>query len=325
MAIPSSVIKRFVIAGIVIPIVLICFTYKPALCALAAFLCWFGMEEFILLRTCIIWNTQPEVTNKVDQYQLPPKLRPLKDRLHMWLKQILAVLLVIIPFIYYTNETVWLFMMFSYMSGLITLTMFGLLRAPAKPQDKQLGFWDSIQAPLMKDDLFTFCLDVLGIFYIGGGFSMAPILLHYDPLFLLMILFSNWLSDAFAMFFGKNFGKHKLHERLSPNKTVEGAVGAILGAIFNAHFTRQLFIWLPLQSWLSLPAHYVLPSMTWFTLNGLFIGICSIIGDLVESYLKRVASVKDSGNLFREHGGVLDRVDGLIFTFPIMYTLYKLF
>ena len=120
--------------------------------------------------------------------------------------------------------------------------------------------------------------------------------------FLLSVIF---LSDTGAFYFGRTFGKHKLYASVSPGKTWEGAFGglfcSLLAAFLFPHF---------LQSF----------SFTW-TLIGLAGGlsIAGQIGDLAESMLKRRYEVKDSGSLLPGHGGLLDRIDGLLFAIPIMY------
>lgn len=127
---------------------------------------------------------------------------------------------------------------------------------------------------------------------------------------MLLLLTATWASDTFAYFVGRAIGKHKLAPLLSPKKTVEGAVGGLLGAVLIGYlfgtFNPQL-------------------NMTAVILLGVLIGIASLMGDLVESAFKRQAKVKDSSQIIPGHGGVLDRFDSLLLTAPLVYYVVKLF
>lgn len=118
-----------------------------------------------------------------------------------------------------------------------------------------------------------------------------------------------WCGDTAAIFVGKAFGKHKLAPKISPNKTWEGSIGNLVACLV-ASFTLGHFLKIPMLASLLL---------------GLNTGILGQAGDLFESYLKREAGVKDSGTLLPGHGGVLDRLDSLLFTAPIsLLILYLL-
>jgi len=126
-----------------------------------------------------------------------------------------------------------------------------------------------------------------------------------DKFLLLISFIIVWISDIFAYFIGKLYGKTKLAPNVSPGKTVEGVYGA-----FFANFFLILILALGFDySFLSL------------SLLCLIIIPLSILGDLFESLLKREASLKNSGNLIPGHGGVLDRIDGLCFTLPVISCL----
>ena len=127
---------------------------------------------------------------------------------------------------------------------------------------------------------------------------------------LLLLLIATWASDTFAYFVGRAIGKHKLAPLLSPKKTVEGAMGGVLGASLTALVFVKLVPGLPLWP---------------VVLLGALIGLASLLGDLVESALKRQAGVKDSGNIIPGHGGMLDRFDSLLFTAPLVYYIVNLF
>jgi len=112
-------------------------------------------------------------------------------------------------------------------------------------------------------------------------------------------------SDTLAFFVGRALGRHKLAPHISPGKTVEGALGGLLGGVAGALAVRA---WgLP-----ELPLSHAL-------LLGALVAAFGILGDLVESLLKRWAGVKDSGGVFPGHGGMLDRLDSLLFGAPVLY------
>lgn len=121
-------------------------------------------------------------------------------------------------------------------------------------------------------------------------------------LLLLAIVMS---SDTFAYFAGSAFGRHKLAPRVSPGKTVEGLAGGIVGGIVGALVVRQL----------GLPAVPIAAAVV----LGIVVSAFGVTGDLVESLMKRWSGVKDSGRLFPGHGGMLDRLDSLLFGAPVLY------
>ncbi|MEG0797587.1 MAG: phosphatidate cytidylyltransferase [Acidaminococcaceae bacterium] len=130
--------------------------------------------------------------------------------------------------------------------------------------------------------------------------------------FLWLVLLGTWASDTFAYFFGCAFGKHRLCPEVSPKKSIEGAVAGFIGCV--------LVITALGSEVLALNSFKVI-------LLAVLIGIFAPLGDLVESLLKRSFGVKDSGNVFPGHGGVLDRFDSLLFAVPIAYyfILYNFF
>ncbi|SHI78129.1 phosphatidate cytidylyltransferase [Desulfatibacillum alkenivorans DSM 16219] len=122
---------------------------------------------------------------------------------------------------------------------------------------------------------------------------------------LFFILFLAFISDTGAYYAGKTFGKHKLIPNLSPNKTVEGSIGSIFADLIVVSVFKLTL--LPTIPWLVVP---VLAASA---------AIATQLGDLFESMLKRSLDVKDSGTIFPGHGGMLDRIDGLLFTGPVVY------
>lgn len=151
---------------------------------------------------------------------------------------------------------------------------------------------------------------LLGALYLGAlGGSLAALRLlrpiedgAWRVTLLLAIIMA---SDTFAFFVGHALGRHRLAPQLSPGKTVEGALGGLLGGVLGALLVRVLGLpALPLPHALAL---------------GAGVAVLGIVGDLDESLLKRWAGVKDSGALFPGHGGMLDRLDSLLFGAPVLY------
>ncbi len=122
---------------------------------------------------------------------------------------------------------------------------------------------------------------------------------------LLLLFASLWLGDTAAMFFGKSFGRHKLAPTVSPNKTVEGFLGGLVGYLVAAMIVK--IFWLT-----SVPAYH-------FVVIALLLGLFGQLGDLVESLWKRSLGIKDSSHIIPGHGGVLDRFDSLLFSAPVLY------
>ncbi len=128
---------------------------------------------------------------------------------------------------------------------------------------------------------------------------------------LLSILMIAWIADTGAYFVGKKFGRHKLSPAISPGKSLEGAIG---GLIF-------VLIYLLILKYYNLTIYlYNYSAVFKF---GLILCTVSIIGDLIESWFKRVAGVKDSGNILPGHGGVFDRVDSLVAVLAIAFALIR--
>jgi len=119
-----------------------------------------------------------------------------------------------------------------------------------------------------------------------------------------------WVSDTFAYFLGKAIGRRKLIPTVSPGKTVEGSAAGLVGCLLVGALAGGLV----LNGWLGLPVGWLEGALA-----GGIISVVAQIGDLAESLLKREAGVKDSGTLFPGHGGILDRLDALFFSFPVGY------
>lgn len=148
---------------------------------------------------------------------------------------------------------------------------------------------------------------LFGVLYIGAGFHYMAFSRWAENGFLisLLIFACIWLTDAGAYFVGSWIGKHKLIPKISPNKTVEGAVGGLILSVLAA--TAFAF----------LAPGTVDPR--WAPLLGAVIGILSQVGDLIQSAYKRHYGVKDSGRILPGHGGVLDRCDSWLIVFPFVW------
>ncbi|MBI5827869.1 MAG: phosphatidate cytidylyltransferase, partial [Deltaproteobacteria bacterium] len=158
----------------------------------------------------------------------------------------------------------------------------------------------------LKDRATDIACKTMGVVYIALPFSyLIPLRrLEGGQWWILFLLALVWSNDTFAYITGKAVGSHKLTS-ISPKKTVEGAVGGVIGGgvaagLFNFFFDMGL----------SYAAVAVL---------SVVVGLIALVGDLAESLLKRAAGVKDSGSILPGHGGILDRVDSLLFPIPLLY------
>ena len=154
-------------------------------------------------------------------------------------------------------------------------------------------------------------LSILGALgYVGGLFSIFSLLTHlpgdWGRWSILIAFFTVWPGDTFAYFAGRAIGGEKLYPRVSPKKTWAGAFGGLFGSVFGLFVLRA--IWVPEEA---------LPTELCIGL-GLACGVLEQAGDLCESLFKRSFGVKDSGSLLPGHGGVLDRLDGLLFAGPVL-------
>jgi len=148
---------------------------------------------------------------------------------------------------------------------------------------------------------------LLGVLYVGlllGHFILTRALPSGEWL-IFFVISVTWAGDTGAFYAGRTFGRRKLAPRISPNKTVEGLVGGLALSVLAAFIARYWFV--PSFS----PADCVA--------LGLLLSLAGMLGDLTESAFKRSAGVKDSGSLIPGHGGMLDRIDSLLFAAPTFY------
>lgn len=158
-----------------------------------------------------------------------------------------------------------------------------------------------------------FKMEPVGLYWRYGVAMMLTIptglavleLRHQSPWLLTAALLLVCLADICAYFTGRAIGKHKLAPEISPGKTWEGAIGAVVGV--------QIYC---LALWVLVPGIRNTLNLFWVIILGLVYVLVSIMGDLFESLIKREAGVKDSGTLLPGHGGVLDRVDSMLAYFP---------
>ncbi len=145
-------------------------------------------------------------------------------------------------------------------------------------------------------------------FYIIGGFVFTILLPssqgEYTSYLVASVFALIWINDTFAFIVGKSIGKHKLLERISPKKTVEGFIGGLVFSCIASVFIYKFTELLSIQLWITV---------------AIVTSVFGTLGDLIQSQLKRQAGVKDSGQLMPGHGGIYDRLDSVIFASPFIY------
>ncbi|MBI2883148.1 MAG: phosphatidate cytidylyltransferase [Candidatus Methylomirabilis oxyfera] len=148
---------------------------------------------------------------------------------------------------------------------------------------------------------------LLGLIYVAGLMSFPALLRAMEPgrTYIFYLVFVTWAGDTGAFYVGSTMGKRLLCPSVSPRKTVEGSVGGLICSVLASGLARLWF-------WEGLGAVEVVAM-------GLGLGVMGQVGDLCESMLKRSFGVKDTGALIPGHGGLLDRVDSLLFTGPVLY------
>lgn len=164
------------------------------------------------------------------------------------------------------------------------------------------------QESIKKENVNRDIIRGVSVLLLGEIFIVLPLFYLYllkdvDTIFPLLLILSLWASDIAAYFLGKNFGKKLLVPRISPKKTYVGLLGAIIGPMITMAFSSKFMGTGIIES----------------TIIGAFIGLLGQIGDIFESTGKRICDVKDSSSLLPGHGGMLDRIDSLIFTAPFLY------
>jgi len=207
-----------------------------------------------------------------------------------------------IPFQYYWIAMSWYSMFLIFIPVYVFLFM--PLRMVFLGDPK--GFLRSVGSLHWGIMMMVYCMSCIAALYIltpGKNPTGAPGLILY-------LLFLNQFNDAAQFFFGKRFGRHKIIPTVSPNKTVEGFFGGVIST------TALAVLLAPLLT----PANY-----THAIALGIIISVAGFIGDVVMSSLKRDLGIKDTGQLLPGHGGLLDRIDSLLFTTPIYFHFINYF
>lgn len=162
-----------------------------------------------------------------------------------------------------------------------------------------------------KLNIIDFAITVSGIVYVAFFFFYILLIKKYDSNFFIWYVFIlAWVTDTSAYFAGVFLGKHKLIPEISPKKTVEGAIGGVIGTTIVSAAYAYMFN----------------PSfLYWALVLGIVGSILSQIGDLIASGIKRYLGIKDYGNIMPGHGGVLDRFDSILITTPVVYYFMRIF
>lgn len=173
----------------------------------------------------------------------------------------------------------------------------------------------------MEKALISGSATVLGVLYVAllAGFLIGVRMLsdvetgigHVAPKLITTFLAMVMLTDTGAYYTGRTLGKHKLSPKVSPGKTIEGAIGGLIAGILAGPLCRAIFF----------PEIPLIHSV----ILGAAVSVTGQIGDLVESMLKRGSQVKDSSNLLPGHGGMLDRLDSILFAAPLIYYYSRIF
>jgi len=210
----------------------------------------------------------------------------------------------------------------------LALGMLALVSLAPDPRLEQYGWYGLFMAlpvfviatilliPILRDrskgQLQEVSLAILGFIYFGWMFMHLGFLANTPQAYgyLLFLAFAVEINDISAYTFGKLFGKRKLREEISPNKTMAGFAWAF-----------GISLALPWLLWFSFP-HF---DPLHLILTGIIVGLGGQLGDLVISYIKRDIGIKDMGTTIKGHGGILDRVDSMIFVAPIFFHMVRWF
>lgn len=250
-----------------------------------------------------------------------------------WFFAVAIILLALLAWREYGNMLLQKNIVIGGFSGAIVILLLLLSAWCGNSEEIILALWISILWTLLRtlrtwksinQSFVPAAFSLFGVIYIGFSF-MHLILLRdisstvYDStgsfyhvnvgtVYLWVAFLATWASDTFAYFVGSAIGRHKLAPEISPNKSIEGFVGGLVGAVLAViifgHFTAIPMI------------HRII--------TGMIVGLIGPIGDLAESALKRFCRVKDSGSLLPGHGGVLDRFDSILLSVPAIYYYVRL-
>ena len=167
--------------------------------------------------------------------------------------------------------------------------------------------WSVFQDYNLKSSFQSASGNFGALFFLGIPLSIASNIQSRNPMELVLLLLILWAGDSGAYLVGRKFGKHKIFPYISPQKSLEGYIAGLLCSLLTALFLGTCFF----PTW---PLFYL-------ACIGILLGILGGLGDLFESALKRNAAIKDSSHLIPGHGGLLDRLDSLLFALPAYYIL----
>lgn len=179
----------------------------------------------------------------------------------------------------------------------------------------------------MRMALAASAVSAFGVLYVAAPLA-SLVVFRRDPgeaIFLVYILLSVWAGDIAAYYVGRSIGRHKLAPLVSPNKTWEGAVASLIASVgvailvFRFEHSIETFFSQPKFSFYTPLAMPPGRSLLYLVVLGLVANIAAQLGDLFESAIKRGAQLKDSGSLLPGHGGILDRIDALLFAIPAVW------
>jgi phosphatidate cytidylyltransferase len=196
----------------------------------------------------------------------------------------------------YSSESTWLLVTLALVTSAVALSL----------------LWVLLLRPPGERVLITWTSSLTGIFYLGWLLSYWVLIMgFYGRDWVLLALFATFAVDTTAYFIGRAWGRHKMAPTISPGKTWEGAVGGLAGAIVAV---------IALALLLDIDISY-----SEMVILGFLIAVFAQLGDLAESKLKRSMGVKEAGNLIPGHGGILDRLDSIVFTGVVVYYCLRWF
>lgn len=269
-----------------------------------------------------------------------PSLQQYASSLHPTLTRILTAISLIVVFLlalYFAPTMIWVMLvsLVIFLAGLEWARLAGLARTAGfvyasllclsalaiahTAPDETLPYWVASAFWCLAPWLMArrIAIRPMAIQLLIGMLLLIPALLSLlalraaSPNLLLAVVGLVVIADSAAYFAGRRFGKHKLAPRISPGKTLEGAIGAWLAVTLYGLLLLQLNLF-----------DCGIACLPWALLIIWMLFLLSVIGDLFESVLKRQAGVKDSGSLLPGHGGVLDRIDSLIAVLPVAALLW---
>jgi len=247
---------------------------------------WYGRFAFVALVGVIVVFAQYEFYRLAEKKQI----QPLK------IIGLIGGLLIVLNFYFFKNELT----LFILSIMVILLLITELFRNKPNALLNQMATLGGLIYPAT---LFSFLILIR---------ESSPAInrsYQYGAKWVFAILISTWICDTAAYFFGKKFGRHKLFPRVSPNKTVEGAISGLVFALLIMGLVKLTFFKTELLRDL--------------LIVGAICGTVGQVGDLVESLFKRDVQLKDSSKLLPGHGGFLDRFDSLFFNAPVAYFYIK--